>query len=143
MTLKQELRVTVGDLHGKMHLTGSGHTGHIVQVDYPPPLGDDNGFTSLELLMVSLASCSAHTIQFLLGRMGKKLDAMEVNAVGSRRIGEHPTVLTDIALSYSLKGDNLDATAVEKAIRLAEEQYCPVWAMLRNNVAVTWDYSIV
>lgn len=139
--MHSELRVTVGGLRGKMQLTGRGHTGHTVSIDYTPPLGEDKGFTSLELLMVSLASCSGHTIQFLLGKMGKPLEGLEVLAVGKRR-GEHPTVLTEIELQYDLKGDKLDAASVEQAIKLSEETYCPVWAMLRNGTALSSKYKI-
>lgn len=137
-----QLKVSVYDLQGKMQLTGRGHTTHTVQIDYTPPLGDDNGFTSLELLLVSLCSCSGHTIKFLLDKMGKKLDKLEVHAVGNRRLDTHPTLLTSIELQYDLKGDQLDSEAVERVIRMAEETYCPVWAMIRNTTAVTWKYSL-
>ena len=138
-----ELKVTVGDLKGKMQLTGKGHAGHTVAIDYTPPLGEDQGFTSLELLMVSLASCSGHTLLFLLGKMGKPLDKLEVHAVGNRRLDVHPTVLTNIELHYTLSGVGLDAASVEKAIKMAEETYCPVWAMIKNNVVVSWKYKII
>ena len=137
-----ELKVTVGELQGQMQLTGRGHTGHTVSIDYTPPLGEDKGFTSLELLMVSLASCSGHTIQFLLGKMGKPLEKLEVHAIGNRRMDVHPTVLTNIELLYNLAGDRLDSASVEKAIKMAEETYCPVWAMVKNNVVVSWKYKI-
>jgi uncharacterized OsmC-like protein len=31
---------------------------------------------------------------------------------------------------------------VEKAIQLSEETVCPVWAMLKNNVEIGWEYRI-
>ena len=139
--MELELNVSVGELKGKMQLTGKGHSGHEVAIDYTPPMGDDKGFTSLELLLVSLASCSGHTIQFLLGKMGKPVEKLDVKVVGKRRMDEHPTVVTHVHLKYVLKGEGLDQAAVEKAVRMAEEKYCPVWAMLRNNVAVTWECS--
>jgi putative redox protein len=137
-----EMKVRVGDLQGKMQLKGTGHTGHEVQIDYIPPFGEDNGFTPLELLMVSLASCSGHTIQLLLQKMGKTIEQLEVLAKGTRRMDEHPTIITDINLQFNLKGDKLDASSMEKAISMAAEELCPVWAMLRNNVAISWNYSI-
>ncbi|WP_298267061.1 OsmC family protein [Geobacter sp.] len=142
MNAGTELKVTVGGLQGKMQLKGKGHTGHEVQIDYFPPLGEDNGLTSLELLMISLASCSGHTVLFLLRKMGKTVEDVAVNAIGNRRMDEHPTVITDIELQFDLKGDKLDAPSVERAIRLSEETYCPVWAMLKSSVALSWKYSI-
>src|SRR5512136_568592 len=118
------MTVGVGNLTGKMHLTGKGHTGHEVPIDYFPPMGEDDGFTSLELLLISLASCSGHTVQFLLGRMGKTLEKLDVQVVGNRRTDAHPTVVSDAELQFTLKGDGLDAVSVEKAIAMAEETYC-------------------
>lgn len=46
-------------------------------------------------------------------------------------------------MKYEVKGDGLDKAAVEKAVKMAEEKYCPVWAMLRNSVAVTWECSVL
>lgn len=137
-----EMKVAVGNLKGNMQLTGKGHTSHEVSIDYFPPLGEDKGFTSLELLLIGLASCSGHTVQFLLGRMGKALEKLDVQVVGNRRMDVHPTIVTDAKLQFTLKGDGLDAVTVEKAITMAEETYCPVWAMLKNNVTVSWKYSL-
>jgi putative redox protein len=136
-----ELKVVVGGLQGKMHLTGKGHTPHEVPIDYPPPLGEDTGFTSLELLLTSLASCSAHSVQYALSSQGKNLRGIEVQAVGQRRMDQHPTVLVRVDLHYLLRGESLDASCVEKAIRLAEEKLCPVWAMLKSSVQIAWTYS--
>ncbi len=142
MSATQTLRVEVGDLEGKMNLTGKGHSPFTVSIDYPPPLGEDHGFTSLELLMVSLASCSCHTIKYLLERSGNRIAKIGAIATGHRRVDAHPTVLTRIELDYSLSGDGLGSDPVEKAIRTAEEKMCPVWAMLKGNVEVSWKYAV-
>lgn len=125
----------------KTQLKGKGHTDHEVLIDYIPPLGNDNGFMPTELLLISLAGCSGHTLMFLLQRMGKTLEGLEVHALGKRR-EEHPTVFTDIELQFSLKGEQLDAASVEKAISLSKETYCPVYAMLKDSVSIIWTYSI-
>lgn len=136
-----QVNVTVGNLRGKAHLTGKGHTAHEVAIDYLPPFGGDDGFMSLELLLISLASCSGHSVQFLLGRMGKQVDDIEVQATGTRR-DEHPTMITHIELRFCVKGQDLDVPTVEKALHLTEETYCPVWAMLKGNVEISWQISI-
>jgi putative redox protein len=128
-------------LQDKMTLIGQGHTPHTVQIDYLPPLGEDNGFMPTELLLTSLAACGGHTLLTLLRRMGKTITGMEVRAVGQRR-DEHPTVFTSIALEFHLRGDDLDATCVERALALSEEKYCPVWAMLKPSVPITASYVL-
>jgi putative redox protein len=128
-------------LQGNTVLKGKAHTGHEVQIDYIPPFGGNDGIMPLELLLISLAGCSLHTVLLLLKKKGKTIDKFEVHAVGKRR-DEHPTVFTNIELQYNLRGDNLIAPSVEEAIKLSEETYCPVWAMLKNNVAISWKYSV-
>ena len=138
----QTLKVAVGDHKGKMQLTGMGHTAAKVAIDYPPPMGEDQGFTSLELLMVSLASCSSHSIQYVMSTMGMKVEDIRAEAVGQRRVDQHPTVVTSIALKYLIKGSGLQKAKVEEAIRMAEEKYCPVWAMLKPATAITWKVEV-
>jgi len=135
-----EVKATIA-LTGNTVLKGKGHTGHEVQIDYIPPFGGDDGIMPLELLLISLAGCSCHAVLFLLRKMGKTVDGFEVHATGQRR-DEHPTVFTGIELQLKLKGSTLDAAAVEKAITFAEEKICPVWAMLKGNVPVSWKYTI-
>jgi putative redox protein len=128
-------------LKGKAVLKGKAHTDHEVQIDYIPPLGEDNGFMPLELLLVSLAACSCQTVLFLLRKMGKTVNRMEVHAAGKRR-DEHPTLFTSIELQYDLEGNDLDVPTVEKTIKMSEETFCPVWAMLKNNTALSSKYKL-
>ena len=135
-----EINATV-TLQGNTVLKGKAHTDHEVRIDYIPPLGNDDGFMPLELLLVSLSACSCHTVLFLLMKMGKAVDAMGVRAIGARQ-DDHPTVFTSIELQFNLKGNDLDAPAVEKAIKMSEETYCPVWAMLKNSTALSSKYML-
>lgn len=136
-----EMRVTVGGLKGKMHLTGKGHTGEEVGIDYFAPLGEDTGSTPLELLLMGLAGCSAHTVMYLLGRAGRKVEDISVEAVGQRR-EEHPTMITHVELRFAVKGEGLEKAIVERVIQAAEEKFCPVWAMLKTTVKVTWTAEV-
>ncbi len=138
-----ELKVKVGGLSGKMQLTGSVRGLYEVPIDYAPPLGDGNGFTSLELLMTSLCSCSGQTMLYLFSKQGMKVENIEIEAVGQRRVESHPTVLTAIDLHYRFFGNNLTGAVVEKAIAEAEDKLCPVWAMLKASTKITWNYEIV
>ena len=111
---------------------------HLLAMDYPAEA--DRNPTPLEMLMASLAACAANTLNLVLSKkMGVRIDSLEVEARAERR-AEHPTVLTDIELVYRLGGEPLDATLVERAVRIAEDQLCPVLAMLRPGTRIrsTW-----
>jgi putative redox protein len=119
-----------------MAFTGQGHLPITLPIDYVPPLGDDRGFMPLEMLLISLAGCSGASVALLLGRAGQDVAGLEVSASAERRT-EHPTVFTSIQLEFRIKGAGLDPAAVAKAIRVSEERFCPVWAMLKPGVPIT------
>jgi|HubBroStandDraft_6_1064221.scaffolds.fasta_scaffold1054829_1 putative redox protein len=114
---------------------------HLLAMDYPAE-GDRNP-TPLELLMASLAACAANTLNLVLSKkMGVRIDSLEVEARAERR-AEHPTVLTDIELVYRLGGEHLDSALIDRAMRIAEDQLCPVLAMLRPGTRIKshWQQS--
>ncbi len=136
------LKVSVGDLQGKMRLRGLGHDNQSVAIDYTPPMGDGDGFTSLELLLISLASCSSHSIQYVLGTMNHAIANIRADATGHRRMDQHPTVLTSIELAYEITCPGLADETAKKAVEVAEEKYCPVWAMLKKSVEISWTLTV-
>jgi putative redox protein len=127
----------------KVRFLGQASGSQSIVIDYPPPLGEDAGVRGgLELLLMSLAACAGQTVVPLLRRMQQTVEGFAVEARGQRR-DEHPTVLTDIELIFTLRGAGLDRTAVHRAISLAESQYCPVWAMLRGGTRITTSVEFV
>jgi len=125
----------------KLHFRGQAEHDQVVAIDHAPPLGDGNGIKPMELLLMSLASCSAQTVISLLQKMRQDVRGFTVKAEGARR-AEHPTVFTEIRLAFEIEGNDLSAEAVEKAIRKSEEKYCPVWAMLKPGVKISFSYKL-
>ena len=122
----------VGD---KVQFTGTARENTPVSMDYFPPLGEGKGYTGLELLLLSLAGCSATSIVYLLRKMGKDVAGFSVKASGTRR-DQHPTCFNAIRLEFDVASSAASDDDVRKAIRLSEESLCPVWAMLKNSCAI-------
>lgn len=113
-----------------------------VITDYTPPLGDGEGYTSLELLLLSLASCFATTVKFILtGPMKKTVSAIKTTASGSRRT-EHPTCFKKIELFLDIEADELGTEELEQVIKAAEDSICPVYALIRGNAEIAINYKI-
>ena len=125
----------------RLHFQGRTEHEQVVAIDHAPPLGDGNGIKPMELLLMSLASCSGQTVISLLQKMRQDVRGFTVKAEGARRV-EHPTVFTEIRLTFEVEGADLSAEAVEKAIRKSEEKYCPVWAMLKPGLSISFSYKI-
>ena len=98
-------------------------------------------FTPMELFLVALAGCTAMDVEWIMSRQRQKLDRLEISARGTRR-EEDPRYYERIDLEYIIGGQNITKNAVERAIRLSQEKYCSVRAMLKDNVKLNISYTI-
>ena len=138
----EELIVNVESLNQKVQFRGVARDNPPITVDYTPPLGDGQGYTSLELLLVSLATCSASTIVALLRHGGRTVTAVEVRARGIRRT-QHPTGFEFIGLEFTLHSPDLTHEDIDGAITVSRDTVCPVWSMLKGNVEIATTYEVV
>ncbi len=134
--------VTVDLINEKVRFSGSARDLPAVSADYFPPFGDGQGYTGLELLLLSLAACSATAIVPLLRRMKKTVSAFHVNASGKRRT-QHPTGFEKIDIEFVLTSPDAALADLQKVTRMAEESICPVWAMLKGNVEIVPALKVV
>jgi putative redox protein len=128
----------------KVQFTGvsKSNPDHPIYFDYRPPLGDGQGYNGLELLLMSLSGCIATAMVYLLRKMGKTVSGLEINAKGIRR-EQPPVKFEKIFLEFLVKSSNTKDVDVQKALQLAEESFCPVWNMIKNNVEVVPSYRII
>ena len=110
--------------------------------DYIPPLGNNEGYMPLQLFLISLAACTSGTVLPLLRAMKKTVSGYEMKIEGLRR-EEHPTRFSRIIMDIEIRSNDLEPDDLGKALKLAEEKYCPVWAMIKDNVTVETKYKII
>jgi putative redox protein len=140
--MSEQLEVMVNSTDHKVQCMGTAGANPAITFDYRQPLGDGQGYTPLEVLLMSLAVCSVTTIVYLLRKMKKNVSGFKVNAKGIRR-ETHPTSLEKISLEFILTSRDIADSEMQKAIQLSEDTYCPVWAMLKNNVEIKTEYKII
>lgn len=95
-----------------------------------------------DLLLLSLASCSAYDVVMILGRQRQELTDVYVSVEGTQA-PEPPYQFTDAHLHYTVEGKNLDPKKVERAIVLSEEKYCSVSATIREVTRITHSLEII
>jgi putative redox protein len=100
------------------------------------------GMKPSELLLVSLAGCTAIDIINIFNKMRTPLDALEIHITGEQD-AEPPWKYSKIQLSYRITGDGITEQAAKRAIELSEEKYCSVSASLRDHVDIDYDFEIV
>lgn len=137
----RELSTTVKLINDRLNFSGIVEGNSPISIDYIPPLGDNLGYTSLELLLLSLSSCIGSAILLFLRRMQKTISEFEITAKGIRN-QDHPTGFKSILMTVHLKSPDVNETDLEKVVALAEEKYCPVWSMIKGNVEINLEYSI-
>ena len=105
--------------------------------------GEDMGqtFTPMELFLVALVGCTAMDVSWILEKQRQKVDKLELSARGVRR-EEDPAYYEEVYLEYSVHGQSIRKDAVERAIRLSQEKYCSVKAMIKQSVKVNITYTI-
>lgn len=116
----------------RMSFEGTSDSGYKVSLGTTPKVGGDNdGFRPLELLAVGLAGCTAMDVISILRKKRQDVSSFEVE-VHAEQSGEHPKVFTQIEVEYIINGDNLSHEAVERAVELSADKYCPAQAMLKQ-----------
>lgn len=140
--MSDKLEVSLHTTNDKVGFSASSRENTELAIDYFPPFGDGAGYTSLELLMISLGSClSTALLGILRNRLKKTITSIDVKANGTVR-EEHPRALSHIQLELTLVSPDAVEEDVKKAIASAEEALCPVWAMLKGNVEISVSYTI-
>jgi putative redox protein len=137
----KELNTSIVLINDKLNFRGTVENNEPVSIDYTPPLGDNLGYTSLELLLLSLSSCIGSSVLTFLRKMKKNIDGFEIDSRGIRK-EEHPTCFKTIFVEINLKSSDVTEEDLDKVIKLSEETYCPVWAMIKGNVEVNIKYNI-
>ncbi len=94
-----------------------------------------------DLLLISLASCSAHDVVMILKRQRQPLINLYVSVDGTQA-AEPPYQFTDIHLHYTVEGEGLSSEKVERAIQLSEEKYCSVAATVRGVAKLSHSFEI-
>jgi putative redox protein len=105
-------------------------------------VGEKPGVSPMELVLVAVAGCTGVDIADILVKKRQPLKALKVQVRG-KRTDEFPKVYKEIEVTYLIWGDGINPEAVEQAIRLSEDKYCSVSAMLKPNAIITSNYHIL
>jgi len=135
-----ELKTNVTLINDKLQFKGNVEGNAPILIDYVPPLGDNQGYSSLELLLLSLSSCVGSAMLVVLRKMQKDIKTFEISSVGQRK-QEHPTGFRSINLEVSVQSADITTGDLEKVTKMIEG-LCPILSMMKGNVEITYTYRI-
>lgn len=136
----KELTASISLLNDKLHFEGNVDGNDPVSIDYVPPLGDNLGYTSLELFLLSLSSCVGSAILVLTRKMNKNIIAFNIKSSGIRK-EDHPTGFKTIEMTANIKSADLTDAEMDKVLKMIEG-ICPVMSMINDKVEIKINYNI-
>lgn len=137
------MKATVKWVDGAMFVAESG-SGHAVVIDGPPEIGGRNmGVRPMEMLLLGVGACSSVDVVSILKKSRQDVTHCEVR-VEAQRADAVPAVFEKIHMHFVVKGRELDAGKVKRAVELSADKYCSASIMLqKGGVEMTHDFEIV
>lgn len=124
---------------GRQFVAGTGTEHHLI-------LDDASGGTGpkpIELVAVALAGCTAFdVITILRQKFHQQVTGYEVR-VEADQADRPPQVFVAVRTHHIVKGVAVDPKAIEEAIRLSEEKYCSVGAMVKKSASWSTTYEVL
>lgn len=109
-------------------------------------LDDATGHTGpkpIELVAAGLAGCTAFdVITILRQKYHQKVTGYRVS-VEADPAERPPQIFTDVRIHHVVTGFEVDPEALETAIRLSEEKYCSVGALVKQTAKLHTTYEVV
>lgn len=117
--------------------SGSGH--HLLLDD----AAGGSGAKPIELVAVALAGCTAFdVITILRQKYHQKVTGYQVR-VEAEQAERPPQIFTSVRIHHVVTGIGVEESALVEAIRLSEEKYCSVGAMVQKSATFHTTYEIV
>jgi len=117
--------------------TGSGH--HLLLDD----TAGGTGAKPIEMVAVGLAGCTAFdVITVLRQKYHQKVTGYQVR-VEADQAERPPQVFTTVRIHHVVTGIGINEAALQEAIRLSEEKYCSVGAMVQKTAKFETTHEIV
>ncbi|HEY2866462.1 MAG TPA: OsmC family protein [Pyrinomonadaceae bacterium] len=96
----------------------------------------------LELLLVSVAACTAADVISILEKKRQDVTAYDVEVTGDR-VADFPRKFVKFHVHHIVQGRNVSEEAVKHAIELSDQKYCSVAATVRPTAEITTSYAII
>ncbi|MCP3931711.1 MAG: OsmC family protein [Bacteroidetes bacterium] len=136
------MKVSLKRIDKDFHLEATNEQGNTLHTDASPVIGGHNqGMRPMELMLVSVGSCSSIDVIQFLRKQRQELDDIQVEVTAEREKDAVPSLFTKIHVHYSLFGE-VSKKKAERAISLSMEKYCSAVKMLEKTAKVSWDYQI-
>lgn len=136
------MKIQLHRVNDTIHFEARNERGNRVQIDGAESMGGEGkGMRPMELLLVSVASCSAMDLVSILKKQRQKLDDIRIEVTGDRPGSRAPRPFRAMGIHFVLTGE-LNPGKVEHAVTLAVEKFCSAAETLSRDVHINHSYEI-
>jgi putative redox protein len=114
-------------------------TGHHFLLD---DAAGNTGAKPIELVAIALAGCTAFDVISILRKKRQQVTGYEVKVEADQK-PDPPQVFAEVRIHHIVSGTDISAQALEDAIKLSEEKYCSVGAMVKLSAELHTTFEIV
>ena len=97
--------------------------------------------TPMEMLLVSVAACTAADVISILTKKRQDVTAYDVEVTGDRK-EDHPRAFTKFHINHIVHGRDVSEKALADAIELSDTKYCSVAATVRPTAEIVTSFEI-
>jgi len=134
-----QVELTQAVRHQRQFVARTG-TGHNLILD---DTAGGTGAKPIEMVAVALAGCTAFdVITILRQKYHQKVTGYQVR-VEADQAERPPQIFTTVRIHHVVTGVGIDEAALVEAIRLSEEKYCSVGAMVQRTAAFHTTHEII
>lgn len=137
------MEVNIERISGMYHMRSGNEDGLYVETDASEGIGGSNkGVRPMQLLLMSLGSCSSIDVIMILDRQKQKLDDIKINIKAQREPDKVPSLFTHIDVHFELYGD-IDTKKAKRAVELSMDKYCSVAQIVKKTATIGYTFEII
>ena len=136
------MRVSIKRQNEAVHFRGENEEGQSLDLDGIEKIGGaGKGMRPMEILLSSLAGCSALDVVSILKKQKQEIEVFDIEIEGEREKINSVTPFKSIHLNFILKG-KIEQAKAKRAVELSIEKYCSVKASLNPNIEITYSVEV-
>jgi putative redox protein len=113
--------------------------GHYLIIDDP---SGNTGPKPIDLVGIGLAGCTAFDVINILRKKRQVVTDYKVT-IEADQASDPPQIFTSVRIHHIITGVEVSPDAVKDAIRLSEEKYCSVGAMIEKSAKIHATFEII
>lgn len=118
-------------------------SGHLLTMDGAPEGGGRNlAPRPMEAVLAGTGGCTAYDVVLILRKSHQDIRDCTVT-LKAERAEKDPKVFTTVHFHFIVRGRNLKASLVERAIKLSHEKYCSASIMLEKTAELMHSFEII